>query len=60
MSEQPDRLVVLTDAPLVPKRDARCPRCQAGPDRRRASAGFGVPHPVCGRCGYEFLDEEWT
>jgi hypothetical protein len=34
-----------------------CPRCGAGPDRRVASSGFGVPHPVCARCGHEWPDE---
>lgn len=37
----------------------RCPRCAADPSRRVASAGFGHPHPVCGRCGYEWVNESW-
>ena len=36
-----------------------CPRCGAGGTRRVASAGFGSPHPVCGRCGHEFISEAW-
>lgn len=35
----------------------RCPRCGAGPEKRVASAGFGDPHPVCSRCGFEWLGE---
>lgn len=35
-----------------------CPQCQAPKDRRVRSSGFGAPHDVCGKCGYEF--EEWT
>ena len=34
-----------------------CPRC--GNKKRVASAGFGQPHPVCGRCGHEWPDEPW-
>jgi uncharacterized protein (DUF983 family) len=34
--------------------DARCPRCGAGADQRVNSAGFGVVHPVCVRCAFEF------
>ena len=60
----PDPADVLVDAhgrPLTRVRhDARrCPRCGAGPERRVASAGFGSPHPVCGRCGWEFVSEAW-
>ena len=32
-----------------------CPRCQG--NKRVASAGFGAAHPVCPRCGYEWLGE---
>jgi len=34
-----------------------CPQCGAALSLRVASSGFGVPHPVCGRCGYEWPDE---
>jgi uncharacterized protein (DUF983 family) len=37
--------------------DAECPKCGAGAERRVPSAGFGEPHPVCGRCGFEFHGE---
>ena len=37
----------------------RCPQCGAGPERRVASAGFGLPHPVCGKCGHEWCSETW-
>lgn len=39
-------------------KDGRCPRCNAGKDRRRPNAGFGELHDVCGNCGYDF--EEYT
>lgn len=45
-----------------PPRVVKCPRCGAGPEHRRASAGFGSSvHPICvyKGCGYEFHDEEW-
>jgi ribosomal protein S27AE len=37
-----------------------CPRCGSGPDKRAASGGFGLPHPVCTRCGYEWHGEQWN
>lgn len=33
-----------------------CSRCGAGPEKRKPSSGFGIPHPVC-ECGYEWHDE---
>jgi len=39
--------------------DRQCPRCGADPEARVASGGFGAPHPVCSRCGYEFHGESW-
>ncbi len=56
-----DRLVDAQGRSMGPsRRDARrCPRCGTGSERRVASAGFGLPHPVCGRCGHEFLGEAW-
>lgn len=53
MEKQPQPLITLTDPPDLPKDDT-CPRCSAPPERRRLSAGFGEPHDVCGRCGYDF------
>ena len=56
----PEPVLVQPDGrPARPVKVADCPRCGSGPDRRRASAGFGVPHPVCGACGHEWPDEEW-
>lgn len=53
MDPQPtQKTIILTDAPL-PKSDL-CPTCRAGLDRRVLSAGFGFPHQLCGRCGYDF------
>lgn len=43
--------------PTVESKD--CPRCGAGPEKRVASGGFGAAHPVCGSCGFEWLDEVW-
>ena len=57
MSAKP--VIVLTDAPPVPK-DDRCPQCNAGKRARVRSGGFGVAHPVCSQCGYEFTDEVWS
>ena len=59
-----DPAEVLVDAHGRPvtatRRDARrCPQCGAGPERRVASAGFGLPHPVCNRCGHEWFSETW-
>jgi rubredoxin len=49
--------VTLVDASGKPvKRDTRCPQCQAGPDKRVASGGFGEPHDVCVVCGHEFQE----
>lgn len=32
-----------------------CPKCNAAPDTRIESAGFGNhAHEVCGRCGFDF------
>lgn len=58
MNEAP----VIVDAQGKPARAAAsrvCPQCKAGPDARVPSAGFGRPHPVCGRCGYEWHAERW-
>jgi len=38
------------------RRTGACPQCGADPSSRVASAGFGRPHDVCGRCGYEFTE----
>lgn len=42
--------------PIAKRRAAAgaCPRCGAGRERRRLSAGFGPVHDVCGKCGYDF------
>jgi hypothetical protein len=42
------------DGRPLPPRDRTCPRCKAGPERRRLSSGFGDPHDLCSQCGYEF------
>lgn len=55
-SESQAPAIVLTDADDDLPRDEHCPRCKAGPERRRLSAGFGEPHDVCGKCGYEFAE----
>jgi len=45
--------------PARTARNTNCPRCGAKPEKRVASGGFGVRHPVCGVCGYEWTDEVW-
>lgn len=50
----------ILDANGKPARKAvsrNCPRCAAGPESRIASGGFGIPHPVCAGCGYEWVQE---
>jgi len=34
-----------------------CPNCNAGPDKRRASGGFGLPHILCAVCGFAWENE---
>lgn len=51
--------IVLTDPKPLPK-DEKCPGCRAGKERRVPSCGFGVPHPICGQCGHEFVGERWA
>lgn len=58
----PDPAAALVGPDQRPARrapDERCPRCGAGSEKRVASCGFGVAHPVCGRCGHEWIDEVW-
>lgn len=53
---------VLVDPSGKPARkaaDTRCPQCGAGKNKRVASCGFGIAHPVCSGCGYEWHNEEW-
>jgi transposase-like protein len=57
VAETPAPVIVGADGRPARGPDKRCPQCKAGPDRRVASSGFGVPHPVCGCCGYEWHDE---
>lgn len=49
--------ILAPDGTLAKKASKACPRCGSGPERRVPSAGFGVPHPVCTKCGHEFLGE---
>ncbi len=54
------RTTTIVDATGRPARQVvsrDCPACGAGPERRRASSGFGQAHPVCGKCGHEFHGE---
>jgi ribosomal protein L37AE/L43A len=39
-------------ARVLPSND--CPRCGKDAAARVASAGFGAPHDVCSKCGFEF------
>ena len=52
------QLVDGSGQPARRKVDPRCPKCQAGPDRRVLSGGFGEPHEVCGQCGFDFPPED--
>lgn len=54
MAEPTKPTIVLTDADDDLPTDERCPKCKAGPEKRRLSSGFGEPHDVCGRCGFDF------
>ena len=36
-----------------------CPQCGADPGQREPSSGFGVAHPMCARCGFEWVRETW-
>lgn len=53
---------ILVDAAGRPVRASDATRCPKGhgPEDRVASSGFGEPHPVCKRCGYEFLGEPFV
>ena len=35
-----------------------CPRC--GGTKRVASSGFGMPHPICPTCGFEWLGQAFV
>ena len=48
---------VIVDAKGRPIQAAPCPRCGAGPESRGPSSGFGTPHPVCLKCGFDFHGE---
>ncbi len=51
---EPSRQVVPAIAPTA-KPDQRCPRCGAGPEKRKESCGFGRRYELmCGACGYVF------
>ena len=53
-----DAGIVLTDpVPVVRPKDGSCPTCRAEKEQRVLSGGFGRPHEVCGRCGFEFVEE---
>jgi uncharacterized protein (DUF983 family) len=41
-------------SPARAKKSKDCPRCDAAPEKRRLSGGFGAVHDVCGSCGYDF------
>ena len=56
MADEPR--VVLTDPTPLRRATDQCPECRSGADRRVPSAGFGLPHDVCSRCGHEFSLEE--
>lgn len=45
--------------PAAPAPSTACPGCHQDPVKRRASGGFGKPHPVCVTCGYAWTEEVW-
>lgn len=52
-----DRRILTTDPDPLPA-DERCPKCNAGPERRGPSGGFGIPTVLCLTCGHNF-GVEW-
>jgi uncharacterized protein (DUF983 family) len=53
-AQQPSVILDPSGRPARRAKDATCPKCGAGRDRRVLSAGFGAPHDVCGECGHDF------
>lgn len=53
------RLVDSQGKPIDRTRSKQCPQCGAAESKRTKSSGFGIAHPVCSRCGYEWMDEVW-
>lgn len=52
------RPIVLTDPPDLPREPEPCPRCGAGPEKRKDASGFGRKKlTICGECMYEFPGE---
>lgn len=53
-------MILGPDGKPVPRpapRGDRCPQCNAGPEHRVKSGGFGAEvHDVCCKCGYEFKE----
>ena len=45
-------LVTPDGKPIALAKNAPCPKCAAGPEKRVASGGFGVVSIICGQCGY--------
>lgn len=53
-----EAVVKLTDPKPLP-RDRRCPQCRAPESERQGVTRFGgKPSQACGRCGYEFPQED--
>jgi hypothetical protein len=45
--------------PVPTAKDAACPQCGAGPDKRGPRGGFGVRRPICHVCAFLWEDEVW-
>ena len=56
----PADTLIRPDGRALRPSQGRCPRCGAPPSDRVASSGFGVPYPICSRCGYEFTGDLWV
>lgn len=57
MNEDKALLIVGPDSLPVKPNITCCPQCGAGKKDIVPSAGFGIPHLVCNRCGFENFDE---
>jgi rubredoxin len=55
-----DKPLIVSTEPKPLPRSVLCPGCGSGKDKREASGGFGALHPICSKCGHEFIGEKWN